>query len=81
MKLTAQPMGRATRLRYTTPMRRLAALALFLQLPLAAEPAAGRAADLARASREAAFDRGECYRVRDLSLVKEDIRIYLTDGH
>src|SRR5580658_621631 len=62
-------------------MRRLAALALFLQLPLAAEPAAGRAADLARALREAAFDRAECYRVRDLSLVREDIRIYLSDGH
>jgi hypothetical protein len=58
-------------------MRRLAALALFLQLPLAA----GTAADLARALRESAFDRGECYRVRDLSLVKEDIRIYLSDGH
>jgi hypothetical protein len=62
-------------------MSRLAALALFLQLPLAAGPAAGRAADLAGAIRENAFDRGECYRVRDLSLVKEDIRIYLTEGH
>jgi len=66
-------------------MSRLAALALLLQLPIAsgpvAEPAAGRAADLARALRENAFDRGECYRVRDLNLVKEDIRIYLTDGH
>jgi hypothetical protein len=58
-------------------MSRLAALALFLQLPLAA----GTAADVARALRETSFDRGDCYRVRDLTLVKEDIRIYLTDGH
>ncbi len=42
---------------------------------------AGPAADIARAIRENSFDRDECYRVRDLSLVKEDIRIYLTDGH
>jgi hypothetical protein len=62
-------------------MSRLAALALFLQLSIAAGPAAGTAADFARALRENAFDRGECYRVRDLSLVKEDVRIYLTDGH
>src|SRR5580700_9008863 len=58
-------------------MSRLAALALFLQLPLAA----GTAADIARALHENAFDRGECYRVRDLSLVKDDIRVYLTEGH
>src|SRR5580698_764137 len=62
-------------------MSRLAALALFLQLPLAAAPATLTAANLARAFRENSFDRGECYRVRDLSLVKDDIRIYLTDGH
>lgn len=43
--------------------------------------AAGPAADVARAIQEAEFDRGECYRVRDLTLVKEDIRIYLTEGH
>jgi hypothetical protein len=42
---------------------------------------AGQAADIARAIRENTFDRDECYRVRDVTLVKEDIRIYLTDGH
>jgi hypothetical protein len=57
-------------------MRALAALA-FLALPLAAETAA----DLARAIRENSLDRDECYRVRDLTLSKEDIRIYLGDGH
>jgi hypothetical protein len=60
-----------------TPMGRLVALALFLQLPVFA----GTAADLARAIRESSFDRGECYRVRDLTLQREDIRIYLSDGH
>jgi hypothetical protein len=42
---------------------------------------AGPASDLARAIREDSFDPTECYRVRDLRLAKEDIRIYLTDGH
>jgi hypothetical protein len=39
------------------------------------------AADLARALREISFDRAECYRVRDMTLNREDIRIYLNDGH
>jgi hypothetical protein len=34
----------------------------------------------ARQLRDAAFDPGECYRVRDLKLTREDIRLYLTDG-
>ena len=41
----------------------------------------GAAADIARAVRENSFDRDECYRVRDLSILKEDIRVYLTDGY
>lgn len=41
----------------------------------------GTAADIARAIRENSFDRDECYRVRDLTVVKDDIRIYLSDGH
>ncbi len=41
----------------------------------------GAAADLARDLREIGFDRQECYRVRDLTLIREDIRIYLNDGH
>ncbi len=39
------------------------------------------AADLARAIRENTFDPNECYRVRELRLAKEDIKVYLTDGH
>jgi hypothetical protein len=58
-------------------MRRLVFLALLAQLPLLA----GTAADMARSIRENSFDRDECYRVRDLTLVKEDARFYLTDGH
>src|ERR1035441_994545 len=58
-------------------MRWLLALALLARLPLVA----ATAADMARAIRENSFDRDECYRVRDLTLIKEDIRIYLTDGY
>ncbi len=58
-------------------MRWLAALALVTHLPLTA----ATAADVARAIRETGFDRDECYRVRDLTLIKEDIRIYFNEGH
>ncbi len=43
--------------------------------------AAGSAADLARALHENSFDRDECYRVRDVTIIKDDLKIYLTDGH
>jgi hypothetical protein len=39
------------------------------------------AIELARAIHEAKLDPDECYRVRDLSFRKDDIRIYLTDGY
>jgi hypothetical protein len=39
------------------------------------------AAELAKQIREAGLDPDECYRVRDLSFQKEDIRIYLTEGY
>src|SRR5215467_5742424 len=54
---------------------------LALWLSLAFCLSAGTAADVARAIRENSFDRDECYRVRDLTLQKEDVRIYLTEGH
>lgn len=41
----------------------------------------GTAADLAKSVREIGFDPNQCYRVRDLTFEKEDIRIYLTEGH
>jgi hypothetical protein len=58
-------------------MRRLLLLVFLVRFPLPA----GTATDLARAIRENSFDRDECYRVRDLTIVKEDARFYLTDGH
>ena len=58
-------------------VRTLLALAWLIPFPVLA----GTAADIARAVRENGFDRGECYRVRDLSFIKEDLRIYFTDGY
>jgi len=58
-------------------MDRLLILALLFSPALHA----GTAADVVRAIHENTFDRDQCYRVRDLTLVKEDIRIFLTDGH
>ena len=42
---------------------------------------AGAAADVARSLHDLSFDRSECYRVRDLTIFKQDLKIYLTDGH
>ncbi len=56
---------------------KFAVLALFLPALLFGGPAG----DLAKSIREIGFDRDQCYRVRDLAFVKEDIRIYLTEGH
>ena len=56
---------------------RLLALALLLPAVLPA----GTASEIARAIRDNSFDREECYRVRDLALVKEDIKMYFTQGY
>src|ERR1035438_9918528 len=53
-------------------------LAFLLLLPAAW---AGTAGDIARAIRENSFDSNECYRVRDLTLAVEDVRLYFNDGH
>jgi len=42
---------------------------------------AATAADLAAEVRTAGLDREQCYRIRDLSLSKEDVRFYFTDGY
>jgi len=39
------------------------------------------AADLSRQVREITLDPGECYRVRDLALPKDEARIFFTDGY
>ena len=54
---------------------------LVLALVACGTLSAGTAADLARALHENSFDRNECYRVRDITIFKEDLKIYLTDGH
>lgn len=56
---------------------RFAVLALLVPSALFA----GAAADLAQSIREISFDRNECYRVRDVAFEKEDVRLYLTEGH
>ncbi|MGA2589663.1 MAG: M1 family aminopeptidase [Bryobacteraceae bacterium] len=43
--------------------------------------ATGRAPDLAREIREISLDPAECYRVRDLTLPKDEARVFLTDGY
>lgn len=43
--------------------------------------AAPPASDLARQIRSAALDPAECYRVRDLSLAKEDLKLYFNEGY
>jgi hypothetical protein len=42
---------------------------------------AGAAADLAQKIAQAGLDPEDCYRVRDLTLNKEDVRLYFTEGH
>ena len=39
------------------------------------------ASDLAREVREISLDPGECYRVRDLALPKDEARLFFTDGY
>lgn len=58
-------------------VRLLLVFAILLPIRLSA----ATAADTARAIRENSFDREECYRVRDLTFIKEDIKLYLTEGH
>jgi len=46
-----------------------------------AHAAGPSAADLARTIHEASLDPQQCYRVRDLSYRKEDIKLYFTEGY
>jgi len=52
-----------------------------LVAPLAGWAAGPTAAETARAVRDAGLDLDQCYRVRDLSLYKDDIRLYFNDGY
>jgi hypothetical protein len=53
---------------------------LWTSLALGAESATS-AAEIARAVREVSLDPGECYRVRDLALPKDEARFFFTDGY
>ncbi len=39
------------------------------------------AAETAALLREASFDAGRCYRVRDFSILRDDVKLFLTDGY
>ena len=56
-------------------------LLMLLLAPRLVLPAGGVAADLARKLQNTNLDPAECYKVRELTLTKEDVRLYFTNGH
>src|ERR1039458_9435575 len=64
---------------YTEAMRWVLWLGVCL-LPCLAHGAVS-AADVAREVREMSLDPGECYRVRDVALPKDEARFFFTDGY
>jgi hypothetical protein len=65
---------------HTMPREILKAALLAVAFAAAAQPAPPTAAATARAIRDAGLDPETCYRVRDLSFTKEDIKFYFNDG-
>jgi hypothetical protein len=55
--------------------------ALLLLTAAGAHAADGAAAAYARAVQQAGLDPDHCYRVRDLSLQRDEIKLYLSEGH
>ncbi len=64
---------------YTESMRWVFAVLVCLWPSIA--HGAVSAADVAREVREISLDAGECYRVRDLALPRDEARFFLTDGY
>jgi hypothetical protein len=62
-------------------VRRAVSLLGLLVLPLIGWAAGPSAAETARAVRDAGLDLDQCYRVRDLSLYQEDIKLYFNEGY
>ncbi len=60
---------------------RVPALLLLLCALLRAEGTAGRGEELLHGIRETALDPGECYRVREISIVRDEAQFYFTDGY
>src|ERR1700722_12658014 len=54
---------------------------LFVALVAARLAYAGAASDLAHAIAQAGLDSQQCYRVRGLTVAKEDLRLYFTNGY
>src|SRR5260370_5057047 len=66
--------------RYTGVMRNRGAGVFILALATRLIHA-GAAADMARQIAQNGLDPEDCYRVRDLTLTKEDVRLYFSEGH
>ena len=50
-------------------------------LSVVSSPAHETAASTAKAIQQADLDPEQCYRVRDLAFQKEDVKVYLNEGH
>ena len=65
----------------TTSYPRASVLLLLLSLsPLSDQTVPGTGAALVQSLRSDTLDLAECYRIRDITLAKEDLKLYLTDG-
>ena len=66
---------------FLLPALQILTLVLFVALLSGAPQENITAAQLAQSIRDAGLDPQECYRVRDLSYYKEDIKLYFHDGY
>ena len=62
-------------------MNRFLVVLLTLGVVSAYQGSSPTAAEVSRLIGEAGLDPAECYRVRDLSFTKDDVRLYLNDGY
>ena len=75
------PAARMQGFQSTVRLLVLPALALLLAAALRGASDNVTGAQLAQSIRDAGLDQEECYRVRDLSYYKEDIKLYFHDGY
>ncbi|HTP89855.1 MAG TPA: M1 family aminopeptidase [Bryobacteraceae bacterium] len=62
-------------------VRRLLVIGVLSGILPAIAATAGTAAGIAASIRESSFDRDECYRIREVSFTREDLRLYFTQGY